>query len=66
MTLKQEVHALVEGLSDDSPLLFEVRESLRLNRAIGEAMDDLREGRTYSADEFISKVQDQWPRKSSE
>ncbi len=49
MTLKQQVHDLVEDLPEDSPLLMEVREALRLNRAIGEAMDDMSEGRTYSA-----------------
>ena len=65
MTLKQQVHDLVEGLPDDSPLLTEVRETLRMNRAIGEAMDDVREGRTYSAEDFMGKVQERWPRKVS-
>ena len=65
MTLKQQVHDLVEGLPDDSPLLVEVRETLRMNHAIGEAMEDVREGRTYSAEEFTAKVQQRWPRKAS-
>ena len=33
MTLKQEVHALIEELADDSWWLREIRESLRLNKA---------------------------------
>ena len=28
-----------------------------MNHAIGEAMEDVREGRTYSAEEFMAKVQ---------
>jgi hypothetical protein len=65
MTLKQQIHDLVDDLPDDSPLLVEVRETLRLNRAIEEAMDDLRAGRTHSAEDFMAKVQQRWPRKSS-
>jgi len=65
MTLKQEIHDLVEGLPDDSPLLVDVRETLRMNQAIGEALDDVREGRTFSAEEFTAKVQERWPRKAS-
>ena len=65
MTLKQQIHDLVDDLPDDSPLLVEVRETLRMNHAIGEAMDDVREGRTYSADEFVAKVEQRWPRKAS-
>ena len=65
MTLKQQIHDLVEDLPDDSPLLVEVRETLRMNHAIGEAMDDVREGRTYSAEEFTAKVERRWPSKAS-
>src|SRR5437879_2505774 len=65
MTLKQQVHNLVEELSDDSPLLVEVREALRMNRALGEAFDDVREGRTHSAEDFMAKVQERWPPKTS-
>ena len=65
MTLKQQIHDLVDDLPDDSPLLAEVRETLRMNHAIGEAMEDVREGRTYGAEEFMAKVQQRWPRKTS-
>ena len=65
MTLKQQIHELVDGLPDDSPLLAEVRETLRTNHAIGEAIEDVREGRTYTAEEFTAKVQERWPRKAS-
>ena len=66
MTPKQNVYALVEALPDDSPLLRDVTDVLRLNRALDEAMDDIREGRTMGSDEFIAKVAAQWPKKSSE
>lgn len=65
MTLKQQIHDLVEELPDDSPLLVEFRETLRMNHAIGEAMDDVREGRTYAAEEFEAKVKERWPQKTS-
>jgi hypothetical protein len=65
MTLKQQVRHLVDELPDDSPLLVEVRETLRMNHAIGEAMEDVREGRTYTAEEFMAKVEERWPRKST-
>ena len=66
MTVKQQIHDLVDDLPDDSPLLIEVREALRMNHAIGEAIDDVRNGRTYDAEDFMAKVQQRWPRKSSE
>lgn len=66
MTLKQQVHHLVDELLDDSPLLVEVRETMRMNHAIGEAMEDVREGRTYTAEEFMAKVEERWPRKSNQ
>jgi len=65
MTLKQQVHDLVDELPDDSPLLVEVRETLRMNHAIGEAMEDVRGGRTFTAEDFLAKVEQQWPRKGS-
>lgn len=49
MTLKQEIHELVDELPDDSPVLGEVRETLRMSRAIGAAMEDVREGRSLTA-----------------
>ncbi len=58
MALKQQVHHLVDELPDGSPLLVEVRETLRMNHAIGEAMEDVREGRTYTAEEFMAKVEE--------
>ena len=65
MTLKQQIHNLIDELPDNSPLLTEVRETLRMNHAIGEAMEDVREGRTYGGEEFLAKVQERWPRKTS-
>lgn len=65
MWLKQQVHALVDELPDDSLRLVELHETLRMNHAIGETMDDVREGRIYSAEEFTAKAQQRWPRKAS-
>ena len=65
MTLKQQIHDLVDRLPDDSQLLVEVRESLQMNHAIGAAMKDVREGRTFGPEEFMAKVEERWPSKSS-
>jgi len=39
--------------------------SLNKFGAIGEAMDDVREGRTYNAEEFMAKVEQRWPGQGS-
>ena len=65
MSLKQQIHTVVDELPDDSPLFVDVRETLRMNHAIGEAMEDVREGRTYRAEEFMVKFQQRWPGKAS-
>ena len=36
-----------------------------MNHAIGEAMEDVRNGRTYGEEDFMERVQERWPRKSS-
>lgn len=65
MKVKQQIHTLVQELPHDSPLLMKVRETLRMNHAIGEPMDDVSAGRTFSAEEFEAKVEERWPRKHS-
>jgi hypothetical protein len=65
MTAKQEIHTLVDTLPDESPVLAEVRETLRLNRALAEATADIAAGRVYSADAFLKKVEQKWPTKAS-
>lgn len=66
MTLKQEVHELIDEMPDDSVSLREFRETLRLNKAIAKGMDDVKNGRVYTAEEFMAKVRAKWPRKNSE
>jgi hypothetical protein len=65
MTLKQHIHELVDGLPDDSPLLVEVRETLRMNQALREAVADIEANRTFASAEFMAKVQERWPRQTS-
>jgi len=66
VTLKQHIHELVDELPDNSPILAEVNETLRPNQAIGEAMEDSREGRTIAAGEFLKRVEERWPKNNSE
>jgi predicted transcriptional regulator len=65
MTVKEEVHALIDELADDSPWLREIRESLRLNKALERGMEDIRHGRLYTEEEFMAKVRQLWRRDSS-
>jgi hypothetical protein len=65
MTLKQQIHDLIDELPDNSPVLVEGREALRMNHAIGEAMENVRNGRTYGEEDFMARVKERWPRKSS-
>lgn len=65
VTLKQHIHQLVDELPDDSPVLAEVNETLRLNRAIGEALEDSQAGRVIDSDEFMKRVEERWPTSSS-
>jgi hypothetical protein len=64
MTLKQQIHELVDGLPDGSPLLVEVCKTLRMNQALREAVADIEANRTFEA-EFMAKVQERWPRQAS-
>jgi hypothetical protein len=61
MTPKQQIHHLGDELPVDSPLLAEIREVLQLNRALGEAANDIRAGHVHSAEDFMAKVEERWP-----
>lgn len=63
MTLKQEVHELVEALPEDSPFLADMRDTLKLNQALAEGLADAEAGRTYTAEELLEKVRQRWPNK---
>jgi hypothetical protein len=65
VTLKEQIHSLVDELPDDSPWLAEMEETLRLNRALAESMEDVREGRVFEAEEFLKMVKERWPRGAS-
>ena len=62
MTLKEQIHVLVDELPDDSKVLKDFRETLRLNQALAEAYESSKAGRVYSAEEFVAKVNEKWPR----
>ena len=65
MTLKQQALQMVDDLPEDSPVLAEVIETVRLNQGIGEAMADVAAGRTMEADEFVKRVEEKWPRNTT-
>jgi hypothetical protein len=62
MTVKQEVRELIDELPDDSASLREIRESLRMSKAIDEAKEDFRQGRFYTTEEFEAEMKERWPR----
>jgi hypothetical protein len=65
MSVKQEVHELIDELPDDSASLREIRESLRMSKAITEAREDIRRGHFYTAEEFMAEVEKRWPARNS-
>jgi hypothetical protein len=66
MTLKQEVLELIDELPEDSVSLRDIRESLRLNKALDEAKEDVRAGRVYTSEEVLAEINKRWPPKVSE
>jgi hypothetical protein len=58
MTVKRHIHESVDGLPDDSPLLVKVRETLRMNQALREAVADFEANRTFAPTEFMAKMQE--------
>jgi hypothetical protein len=65
MTVKQEVLELIDEMPDDSASLRELRESLRMSKAITDAREDIRQGNFYTAKEFMAEVEKRWPRRNS-
>lgn len=65
MSLKEEIHELVDELPEDSLSLREIRETLRLDKAIDAAKEDFRHGRFYTAEQFEAEIEKRWPRKPS-
>ena len=61
MTLKQQALQMVDDLPEDSPVLAEVIETVRLNQSIGEAMADVAVGWTMEAEDFVKRVGENWP-----
>jgi len=53
-------------LPEDSPPLTEVGETLRMHRTLREAVEDIDANRTFSSEEFMAKVQERWPRRTSD
>jgi hypothetical protein len=65
MTVKQQVLELIDELPDDSASLREIRESLRMSKAITDAREDIRQGNFYTAEEFMAEVEKRWPPRNS-
>ena len=65
MTLKQQALQMVDELPEDSPVLAEVIEAVRLNQGLGEALTDVQAGRTVGAEDFMKRVEEKWPRNNT-
>lgn len=66
MTLKEEVHAMVQALPENSKSLVSVREKLRLDCALAEAFNDVENGGVIDADTFMEEVLKRWPARTPE
>ena len=60
MSVKEAVHKLVDEMPDDAPELLDFYERLRLNRAIAEARQSIREGRYYTLEEVERMTEERW------
>lgn len=66
MTIVRQIHDLVDELPDDPPLLTQSARGAADESCNRKAVEDVRDGRTYSAGDFMAKAQQRWPHKSSE
>ena len=65
MSLRQQVHHLIDELPADSPLLAEIREIMRRNHLLDEALEETPKGRTNGAEELSANGHDPQSRKTS-
>ena len=63
--MKESIHQLIDELPDDAPELLDFYERARLNRAIDEARQCVREGRTITWDEADRRMKEKWAKRDS-
>ena len=65
MTAKQFIHEWIDEMSDDSPLLRDLHEQARIDRALDEAEQSIREGRVSTFEEIEQRMRHKWAQHNS-
>ena len=65
MSMKETIHQWVDAFPDDHPGLRELYEEARLGLAIGEAEQDIAEGRVLTLEEVKQRMEEKWAKRRS-
>lgn len=65
MSVKETIHKWVDSFPDDNPGLSELYEQARLDLAIGEARQSIREGRSYTLEQVEQMMEEKWAKQHS-
>jgi len=66
MSVKETIHKWVDSIPDDAPGLLELYEEARLNLAIAEAEEDVRNGRVLTFEEMDRRMEEKWAKRRSQ
>ena len=65
MSVTETILQWIEKMPDDSPGLLDLYEQARLDQAISEAKQAVREGRTITWEEADRRMQEKWAKRDS-
>ena len=65
MSVKETIHEWINALPDDAAELHDLYERLRLERAIEEARQSIREGRCYTLEQVEQMTEEKWAQRHS-
>jgi hypothetical protein len=65
MSVKETIHKWIDEMPDDAPELIDFYERMRLNRAIEEAQQSVREGRILTFEEADRRMKEKWAKRAS-
>ena len=66
MSVKETIHKWVDSLSEEGSMLHDLYEKARLDEAISEAKQAIREGRVLTWEEADRRMQEKWAKRDSE
>jgi|GEM_PF-2422304 len=66
MSVKETVRQWIDKMPDDSPNLLDLYEQARLEQAIAEAKEDVRQGRVLTWEEADRRMKEKWAKRDSQ